>query len=212
VASINLHKGANFATEDGATRLATAEATLIRALSLDPQHAQAHLHMGFLQLFTKRANQGIAECEQALALDRNLANAHGVIGLAKHFLGRGEETEAHIHEALRLSPRDINAFRWMMWVGIAKFQLNAESEAAAWLRRSIEANRNFPLAYFHLAVVLAQLGLLDEARATAQAGLNLDPGFTIRRFREGAPGDNPKFLAGRERMYEGMRMAGVPEA
>ena len=211
VASIDLHKGANFATDDGAARLAAAEAILIKALSLDPQHAQAHMHMGFLKLFTNRANQGIAECEQALALDRNLAHAHGVIGLAKYFLGRGEETEAHVHEALRLSPRDIYAFRWMMWVGLAKLQLNADSEAVTWLRRSIEANRNLPLAQFLLAVALAQLGLVDEARATAQAGLRLDPGFTIRRFRAGAASDNPKYLAGRQRIYAGMRMAGVPE-
>ena len=78
-----------------------------------------------------------------MALDHNLANAHGLIGLAKYFLGRGEETEAHIHEALRLSPRDIFAFRWMMWVGIAKVQLNADGEAVAWLRRSIEAKLDF---------------------------------------------------------------------
>ena len=137
---------------------------------------------------------------------------HGLIGLAKYFLGRGEETEAHIHEALRLSPRDIFAFRWMMWVGIAKVQLNADGEAVAWLRRSIEANRNVPLAHFYLAVALAQLGLLDEARATAQAGLRLDSGFTIRRFRAGAASDNPKFIAGRERMYEGMRWLGYRRA
>ena len=147
-----------------------------------------------------------------MALDHNLANAHGLIGLAKYFLGRGEETEAHIHEALRLSPRDIFAFRWMMWVGIAKVQLNADGEAVAWLRRSIEANRNVPLAHFYLAVALAQLGLLDEARATAQAGLRLDSGFTIRRFRAGAASDNPKFIAGRERMYEGMRRLGYRRA
>jgi TolB-like protein len=212
VASIDLHKGANFATDDRAARLAAAEATLIKALSLDPQHAQAHMHMGSLQVFTNRANQGIAECEQALTLDHNLAGAHAIIGLANYYLGRGEETEAHILETLRLSPRDTFAFRWMMFVGIAKIQVKADSEALAWLRRSIEANRNFPLAHFHLAVALAQLGLLDEARATAQAGLRLEPGFTIRRFRAGAAAsDNPRFLAGRERFYEGMRMAGVPE-
>ena len=35
--------------------------------------------------------------------------------------------------------------------------------------------------------------------------------FTIRRYRANAVSDNPIFLAGRERGYEGMRMAGVPE-
>jgi hypothetical protein len=58
---------------------------------------------------------------------------------------------------------------------------------------------------------LALLGSLDEARAAAQAGLALDPSFTLRRFRDGAATDNPIYLAARERTYEGMRMAGVPE-
>jgi TolB-like protein/class 3 adenylate cyclase/Tfp pilus assembly protein PilF len=211
VALIDLNRGANFSTGDGAARLAAAEATLIKVLSMDPHYAQAHMHMGFVQIFTNRANRGIAECEQALALDRNLPNAHALIGLAKYFLGRGEETEGHIHEALHLSPRDIFAFRWMMWVGLAKVQLNSDAEAVAWYRRGVDANRNFPLAHFHLAAALAQLGLLDEARAAAQAGLTLNPGFTVRRFRAAGFGDNPNFLAGRERMYEGLRMAGVPE-
>ena len=68
-------------------------------------------------------------------------------------------------------------------VGVAKLQLGADAEAVAWLRRSIEANRNFPLAHFYLAAALALLGALDEARAAAKAGLALDPSFTIRRFR-----------------------------
>ena len=211
VALIDLNRGANFSTGDGAARLAAAEATLIKVLSMDPHYAQAHRHMGYVQIFTNRANRGIAECEQALALDRNLPNAHALIGLAKYFLGRGEETEGHIHEALRLSPRDIFAFRWMMWVGLAKVQLNSDAEAVAWYRRGVDANRNFPLAHFHLAAALAQLGLLDEARAAAQAGLTFNPGFTVRRFRAAGFSDNPNFLAGRERMYEGLRMAGVPE-
>ena len=167
--------------------------------------------LGVVQMLTNRAAQGIAECEQALALDRNLADAHAFIGRAKYFLGRGAETEAHVQEALRLSPRDTGAFCWMLYRGLAKLQLGADAEAVAWLRRSIEANRNYPLAHFYLAAALALLGRLDEARAAAQAGLALDPSFTIRRFRANVPSDNPTYLAGRERIYEGMRMAGVPE-
>jgi len=69
----------------------------------------------------------------------------------------------------------------------------------------------FPIAHFHLAAALALLGLLDEARVVAKTGLTLDPGFTIRRYRAGALSDHPNYLAGRERSYEGMRMAGMPE-
>jgi tetratricopeptide (TPR) repeat protein len=155
--------------------------------------------------------QGIAKCEQALVLDRNFATAHAFIGHAKHHLGRAAETEAHVNEALRLSPRDTYAGYWMVWVGFAKLQLSADAEAVTWLRRGLESNHNYPLGHFHLAAALALLGSQSEARAASQAGLALDPTFTMRRYRAGASSDNPIYLAGRERLYEGMRIAGVPE-
>jgi TolB-like protein/class 3 adenylate cyclase len=210
-AIVDFNRGANFSTDDRSAPFASAEATLVRALSMDPLHAQAQMYLGVVHIFTARAAQGIAECEQALALDRNLANAHGFMGLAKVFLGRSAETEAHVQKALGLSPRDIFAYRWIMFVGIAKLWQGADAEAIPWLRRSIEVNRNFPFTHFLLAAALGWLGALDEARAAVQAGLAINPSFTLRRYRAGASSDNPTYLAGRERAYEGMRMAGVPE-
>ena len=101
----------------------------------------------------------------------------------------------------------------MVWVGLAKVQLGAEAAAVVWMRRGLDANRNFSLAHFHLAAMLARLGELDEARAEVQAGLALDPNFTIRRYRDAtnALSDNPTYRGGRERLVEGLRMAGVPE-
>jgi tetratricopeptide (TPR) repeat protein len=197
--------------DDRSARLATAESTLAQALSLAPNHAMGHYLTGLVEVFSNRAAEGIAECERALALDRNLAIAHGLIGGAKYFSGRGEETEAHIHQAFRLSPLDTNAYAWLAWAGNAKSQLGADEEAAVWYRRGIEANRNFAGGHFFLAGALGLLGRLDEARAAAQAGLVVDPSFTVRRFRLGASSDNPTYLAGRERLCEGMRHAGVPE-
>jgi TolB-like protein/class 3 adenylate cyclase len=203
--------GANLTRDDWTAQFAAAEAAVIGALSLAPNHARAHSVLGFVQTHTSRPVQGIAECERALALDRNLADAHGFIGLAKYFLARGEETEGHIHEAFRLSPRDNNAYRWLMFVGLAKLSLGADAEAVAWLRRSIEANRNHPVPHWFLAAALSFLGSRDEARAAAQAGLVLNPTFTIRRYLARATSHHPSLVAARKRTSEGMRMAGVPE-
>jgi TolB-like protein/class 3 adenylate cyclase/Tfp pilus assembly protein PilF len=211
MASIDAQRGAYFLADDRAARLAAAEATLTKVLSLAPNHAMAHYLLGLVQIFSNRAAQGIAQCEQALALDRNLAVAHGLIGAAKYFSGRGEETEAYTREALRLSPRDASTYLWLHWVGNAKSQLGADEEAVIWFRRGIDANRNFAGGHFFLASALALLGRLDEARAAVEAGLALDPTFTVRRYRSGLSTDNPTYLAGRERMNEGMRKAGVPE-
>jgi TolB-like protein/class 3 adenylate cyclase len=213
LARVDVLVGAAVMTDDWSARFTSAEATLTKALSLAPNHASAHAVLGSLQIFTKRAAQGITECEQALTLDRNLARAHAVIGLAKVYLGRGAETEAHVNEAFRLSPRDTLAPRWMLFVGLAKAQLGADAEAVIWMRRSLDANRNYSATHFDLAAVLARLGRLDEARASVNAGLALDPCFTIRRYRDVtySNSDNPTYRAGRDRLIEGMRMAGAPE-
>jgi TolB-like protein len=211
LARVDAASGTALMTDDWSARFIAAEATLTKVLFLAPNHASAHVVLGSVQIFTKRAAQGIAECEQALALDRNLARAHALIGLAKIFLGRGAETEPHINEAFRLSPRDTMAHRWLVYVGLAKAQLGADDEAVIWMRRGLDANRNHSFAHFPFGAVLASLGELNQARATVQAGLALDPSFTIRRFRAILPSDNPTFLAGHGRLVEGMRLAGVPE-
>jgi TolB-like protein/class 3 adenylate cyclase/tetratricopeptide (TPR) repeat protein len=210
-AQVDSALAANLFTNDRIARLAEAETVLIKALSIAPNHALAHLVLAVVQIFTNRAAQGIAECERVLALDRNLATAHAFIGLAKYVLGHADETEAHILEALRISPRDIYAYQWMMFAGFAKLLLNSDADALVWFRRGLEANRNIPNAHFLLAATLALLGELDQARAAAHAGLALNPSFTIHTYRSNAVSDNPTYLAGRERIYKGMRIAGVPE-
>jgi tetratricopeptide (TPR) repeat protein len=160
-----------------------------------------------------RAVEGIAECEHALALDRNLAFAHHNIGFGKIFIGRAEEMDAHIGEALRLSPRDTMAYSWMTNAGLAKNHIGNWEQAVAWFRRSIEANRNYPPAYFNLAAALAQLGRLDEAHSAVRAGLALNPAYNVARRLAfwTAMSDDPTYLAQLEPIFEGMRKAGVPD-
>ncbi len=184
---------------------------MTKVLSLAPNNAVAQYLLGAIYIQTNRAAGGIAKCERALVLDRNLAGAHSQIGVAKYFTGRAEETESYVLEALRLSPRDTYAYVWMTIVGFAKLVLGRDEEATVWLLRSIDANRNNPSAHFFLAAAQAHLGRMSEAQAAVQAGLALNPTFTIRLFRAGAFSDNPTYLAQRERFYDGMRRAGVPE-
>ena len=208
---VDVSIGVNFFDDNRAAHLAAAEPAVVRALSIAPQHALAHGVLGLIQMQTNRPSQGIAECERALTLDRNLAVAHGWIGIAKAWLGLPTETEAHVQEALRLSPRDIFSFRWFYYVGLAKLLHGADADAVVWPRRSIETYRDFFLPHFLLASALALQGQLDQAKAATETGLSYFADFTIRRYRTNAPSNNQVFLAGRERIYEGMRMAGVPE-
>jgi TolB-like protein len=212
-ARADVYEGIMLVVIDSAAAFAAAEVKLTKALSLVADHARGHMWLGFVNMFTKRAAQGIAECEHALALDRNLVGAHAAIGSGKIYVGRAEETEAHICEALRRSPRDTIAYAWMTIAGLAKLHLGSYEQAIAWFRRAIEANRNYPLAFFQLAAALAQLDRLDEAHSTAKAGLALNPTYVISRVRAAwtARSDDPTYLAQLGPILEAMCKAGVPE-
>ena len=92
IASVNLAVATVFLPDDRAARIAAAEESLTKALSLAPENSIAHLLLGVVQMHTDRALQGIRSCERALDLDRNLAAAHAQIGDGKLLLGQPEET------------------------------------------------------------------------------------------------------------------------
>lgn len=210
LAAVDTRVGAGIYATDRAAALAAAEATILKVLSIAPDHAIAHVILGGIKVYSNRAAQSISEFERALALDRNLAMAHGLMGGAKYYMGRSAETEAHVQEALRISPRDTLAYWWFMWVGLSKVA-HDPAVAALWFRQSIEANRNAPVVHFLLASALALSGSLDEGRSVAREGFADVPGYTIRHSRLTVGSDNPTLLAERERLYEGLRMVGVPE-
>jgi TolB-like protein len=210
-AFVDAMRGTAMLTGDRTARLIAAEASLAKVLAHAPNHAMAHCLLGVVEIFTKRAAEGIIKCERALDLDRNLATAYAWIGLGKCYLGRAEETEAYVMEAFRLSPRDNRAFSWMNTAGVAQSYLAADEAAAYWFKRSIETNRNVtPFVHFYLAAALAHLERIEAAQASVQAGLALDPDFTLSHFLASAPTDNSTCLAQRARIAEGMRKAGLP--
>ena len=168
----------------------------------------------YVDIFTKRAPEGIAECEHALALDRNLASAHALIGFGKIFIGRAEETEA----SRRRGPAPQSARHGGLHVDVNSRAWRSSTSAVTSKRSRGFDGRSRPTeiflyAYFELAAALAQLGRLDEARSAVKAGLALNPAFTISRARATwtAMSDNPTYLAQLEPIFEGLRKAGVPE-
>ena len=176
-----------YSVDDKTERLHSIEAKLNRVLSQSPNNAWAHLLMGRILAQTNRQAQAIEELNRALTLNPNLAAAHAIIGVAKLYDGHPEETERHELEALRASPRDTDANVWVGIMALAKLHLGAYEDALNLYRRSIELNRNYPNERFDYAATLVELGRLDEARAEVQAGLALNPGFTLRRYPRRRP-------------------------
>jgi TolB-like protein len=200
-----------FASTNRDEQLRVTEVAITKALVFAPSNALAHfVHATFLHVSGAPA-RSLRELELAITLDRNLAWAHADAGFMKVLLGRAEEAEADLLNAIRLSPRDPALDRWHGLLGIADLFLGRLEPALDRLRKSVEMNPNLALTQFFLAAASALSGHPAEAREARNAGLRLDPNFTVTRFRNERRSNNATFLAQRERIYEGLSLAGVPE-
>nr|AIA17248.1 TPR repeat [uncultured bacterium] len=200
-----------FASTNRDEQLCIAEKAITEALVLAPGSALAHfVHANVLHV-SGATERSLREFELAITLDHNLAWAHADAGFMKVLLGRAEEAEADLTNAVRLSPRDPGLDRWLSLIGIADLFLGRHASALARLRKSVEMNPNVALTQFFLAAASALSGHTAEAWAARDAGLRLDPHFTVARFRNEPRSNNATFLAQRERIYEGLSLAGVPE-
>ena len=200
-----------FASTNRDEQLRVAETAITEALALAPGNASAHFVYGNVLHVSGATERSLREFEFAISLDRNLAWAHANAGFAKVLLGRAEEAESDLLNAIRLSPRDPGLDRWYALLGIADLFLGRLWPALDRMRKSVEMNPNVALMQFFLAAATALSGRADEARTAREAGMQLDPNFTVARFRNERRSQNPTFLAQRERIYEGLRLAGVPE-
>ncbi|WP_314963902.1 adenylate/guanylate cyclase domain-containing protein [Bradyrhizobium cosmicum] len=200
-----------FASTNRDEQLGIALTAITQALTLAPSNALAHFVHANLLHVSGATERALSELEFAIGLDRNLAWAHADAGFMKVLLGRAEEAEASLANAIRLSPRDPGLDRWHALLGIADLFLGRLDSALDRLRKSVGLNPNVGMPHFFLAAASALSGRATEAREARNAGLRLDPNFTVARFRNERRSENPTFLAQRERIYEGLRLAGVPE-
>ena len=211
LASYHVNDVRTFASTNRDEQLRIAETAITKALTLAPGNALAHSVRANVLHVSGAAERSLRELEFAITLDRNLAWAHAEAGFIKVMLGRAEEAEADLANAIRLSPRDPGLDRWYSLLGIADLFLGRLKPALDRLRKSVEINPNVALTHFFLAAASALSGRAAEAREARDAGLRLDPNFTVARFRNEPRSENPTYLAQRERIYEGLSLAGVPE-
>jgi TolB-like protein/class 3 adenylate cyclase len=188
-----------------------AEAAISRALELMPNSARTHFCRASVLMALRTPELAFREIELALSLDRDLPFVHMRAGWIKIFLGRAEEAEGHVTEAMRLSPRDPLLGFWYGILGLADLHLGRLDKAVDRLRKAIELAPNHEIPYFYLAAALALQGRGKEAAEACTIGRRLAPNFRIGKCRAEVQSDNPVFLAQRERLYEGLGKAGLPE-
>ena len=194
-----------------AEQVRLAEAAMSKATELTPLTTRLHFGRAALLIALRAPERALREVELAMSLDPDLPYVHMRAGWVKIFLGRGEEAEGHVTTAMRLSPRDPMLGSWYGILGLADLQLGRLDKAVDRLRKAIGIAPNNELPYFHLAAALALQDRKSEAAQASEMGRRLAPIFRIGKCRVEVQSDNPVFLLQRNRIYEGMERAGVPE-
>ncbi len=186
---------------------ASAEARI--ALGLDERDPWAHLAHGVVLFRMRHSGEAERAFRRALDLNPNFALAHARLATTLAFPGAYQETVDSAEHALRLSPRDRPVGTYAsIAMAIVHLVAGRYSECVTWARNVIENSPDWLPGHF---VLTAALGLMGDLTAAAEARdtlLRLRPEFSLTWMAANAPPTGE--LA--ERLREGLRKAGVPEA
>ena len=151
-----------FAGADRLGAYAKAKESALKALSLDPNLAEAHVALGKVLFFREIDLAGaMREYKRGIELQPNDATAHHWFGNdALAALGRFDEAIAEGKRAIELDPLSpvINAD-----FGTTFYYAQRYKESARQLRKTLEIDPTFFYAHFNLGIVLQATGDLSGA-------------------------------------------------
>jgi len=188
-----------------------AEATICRACSLEADRLGVLKAPSALLRARGRFSEAAVTAATVIARNPGEPTAYRELGLNKLYLGHAEAAVEWFRRTDRVAPRDAHRWTWLQGLGRALMQLGRNQEAVDVLQETLASNPSFNHGRALLAAAEALAGLLAEATEARDAALRLAPHFTIAKFRAQLVSNNPAYLAQRERLYEGLRAAGVPE-
>jgi tetratricopeptide (TPR) repeat protein len=146
--------------------------------------------------------------DRSLRLNPNSAIALAISGWIEANLGNPKKAIEALVQAERLSPRDPRGWFFSAGLSISYFIAADYENSAAAAKRALVQNPRFTTSLRTLAASLAQLGRIEEARASAKQVLAIEPGFTIS-------GHRARLGFFREELWDrfstGMRLAGLPD-
>jgi tetratricopeptide (TPR) repeat protein len=192
-----------------------ADELATQALASDPDSSLAHLVKANILMTQNREEEAIVEAERSLALNPSFITAYVVLATASNFAGRPDRALEFSDTAIRLSPRD-PALPWFYHnKGWAFFMKRHYDQAIKLLDRAVALAPLQKFTQLLLASALALTGHEAEAQAALHRYFSLGGvnSRTIAQLRAGqlAIADNPVWVEYNERLFDGLRKAGMAE-
>lgn len=189
--------------------LPKAQHHAMTAIHLDTDDARAYAIAGHVKGFLfGELEVGEHLLDRAVSLNRNSGFAWAFSAINQCYLGRPGEALECMEMYKRLCPLDPYSFFFETIYCIANTLLEEDEIACQWGRRTIDRNANFANGYKPFLASLGHLGREVEASIYRERLLNLEPDFTIRKFRRTYHLRDQQMMA---RYCEGLLKAGIPE-
>jgi len=177
-----------------------------QAIQMDPKDPLGYQALGNLYRLIGQAERAIEMRRKAAELAPNdyLAIA-GLATVLKDFGGEQEAVKL-FERAMRLSPK--HPWHVSYAYGVTLYLVGRKEEAVQSLKKAIDQNPTHVLPKAFLAAVYVDLGRLDEAKATANQVIQLNPSFTATRLIKSHTFHDPEKDAQFRNL---MHRAGLPE-
>ena len=189
-----------------------ADEFVSQALAIDPDSYWAHFAKAYVLMGQNRTQEAVVEGDRSLSLNPSFINAYFALCAANNFLGRPDRALELADKAIRLSPRDPALRSLYHMKGWAFFMKQQDDQAIEWLRRAEGGDIFTELI---LAAALALTGQQADAHETLKRYLALNgiTSTTIAQLRKQqlSIADNPTWVAYNERLFAGLRKAGMQE-
>jgi len=177
-----------------------------KAIEIDESLARPHALLAFLYVLTRQYEKAVAKCELALELGPNDERAHFLVGQALRFAGRNAEAIPVYEKAIRLNPFPQSTTYYGL--GLAYSFTGQFEKGIEACQRATHGNPNDLFAHVVLTAVYGMAGRYEEARATAEKVLKIDPKFTVKSFEKAL---RLKKHSDAKRYVEALRRAGLPD-
>jgi TolB-like protein/tetratricopeptide (TPR) repeat protein len=177
------------------------------AVELDPQNDQAQAALADAHFHRLEMDEFAAAAKRTLDLNPNSSAALAEIGYQYAYMGEWDRGISLLRKAQKLNPRHPN---W--YFVITTFDQYGKGQYEAALTEAQKINMpGFFLNFMMLGMTYGQMGRLNEAKAALEKLDSLWPGFTMENARDFMGRIMPDGNV-RERVFEGLRKAGLPEA
>lgn len=186
--------------------IAEARSALAKAVQLDPQYSAARAGLGALIARSGDFDTGLKELREALRLNPNDASTLKVYADILSRAGLHEDSLAAWNEVGRLDPAGSPLDAALK--SRAEFFVGDHEAALASARKCTAAAPDLHPCLLYLTIAASAAGQTEEAKATAQRLLELNPEFSIARHFAIIPFRDPGDV---EKMASHLREAGLPE-